>query len=157
MCQSTLRTVASVSTALFVAILVSGCQKSLSQAEIKFLETRELDLPYDRAYKAAANGLFSMGYAIDHSDKESGILSAKCNKKSTKMSLSFLLILPILTFGEGSDEEAVTFMLSSLKARLTQLRMKIVRNGLPIVDRKLMTQIWQRIEREAMLESRPVS
>jgi hypothetical protein len=73
------------------------------------------------------------------------------------MSLSFLLILPILTFGQGSDEEAVTFMLSSLKARLTQLRMKIVRNGIPIVDRKLMTQIWQRIEREAMLESRPVS
>ena len=33
--------------------------------------------------------------------------------------------------------------------------MKVIRNGKPVVDRKLMTQIWQQIEREAMLESRP--
>lgn len=155
MCKSTLRNIATVTTALLAAAVVSGCQKSLTQAEIKFLETRELELSYDRAYQAAANGLFSLGYAIDHSDKQSGILSAKCNKKAAKLSLAFLVILPMPTISEGSDEEAVSFMLSSLRARLTQLRMKIVRNGIPIIDRKLMTQIWQRIEREAMLENRP--
>jgi hypothetical protein len=33
----------------------------MTQTEIKMLETRELDLPYDDAYQAALNGLFSLG------------------------------------------------------------------------------------------------
>jgi hypothetical protein len=135
--------------------LVVGC-KTMTQSEIKFLETRELDLPYDQAYQAAANGLFSLGFPIDHSDKGSGILSAKINKKAAKMSVTFLLILPMPTVGEGTNDEAVTFMLTSVNPTLTQLRMKVVRNGKPIVDRKMMTKIWQTIEREAMLETRPV-
>jgi len=59
------------------------------------------------------------------------------------------------TISEGRDEEMVTFMLTPINQNLTQLRMKVVFNGTPIVDRKKMTSIWQRIEREAMLETKP--
>ena len=51
--------------------------------------------------------------------------------------------------------EAVTFMLSPLEPKLTQLRMKVMVNGQPLADRTMMTKIWQQLEREAMLESRP--
>ena len=132
----------------------SGCTQ-LSQAEIKALETRELDLPFDEAYQAAANGLFSLGFAIDHSDKDSGVLSSSRSSKVAKLSVTFLLILPLPTISEGTHDEAITFMLTEADPQTTQLRMKVIRNGKPVVDRKLMTQIWQQIEREAMLESRP--
>ena len=141
---------------VFVTTTLTGCA-TITQSEIKFLETREMDLPYDEAYRAAANGLFSLGYAIDHSDKESGILSSKCVKKAAKLSLSFLVILPMPTISEGTNHEAVTFMLTPLTPDVTQLRMKVIRNGIPVIDRTLMTQIWQRIEREAMLDTRPRS
>ncbi|RME37280.1 MAG: hypothetical protein D6788_09810 [Planctomycetota bacterium] len=134
---------------------LSGCASSLSQAEIKFLETRDMDLPYAEAYQAAANGLFSLGYTIEHSDKASGILSGRLHKKKASLSVTFLLILPLPTVGEGTSEEAVTFMLTQVKPHLTRLRMKLVRDGKPLIDRKVMTRIWQRIEREALLESRP--
>ncbi|MFH1748208.1 MAG: hypothetical protein ABIG44_14330 [Planctomycetota bacterium] len=137
-----------------VLAAASGCSQ-MTQAEIKALETRELDLPYDEAYKAAANGLFSLGFTISHSDKESGVISGKRNKKVGSLSVTFLLFLPLPTVGQGSHEEGVTFMLTELDPMLTQLRMKVVINGKPVADRKFMTNIWQQIEREAMLESRP--
>lgn len=134
------------------AILSAGCQTTLTQAEIKFLETRELDLSYEEAYQAAANGLFSLGYAITHSDKESGILSAQNSRGEAKWSITFLLIIPLPSVGEGTEEETVSLLLTPKSERLTQLRMKLVRDGEPVVDREVMTAIWQRIERAALLE-----
>ncbi|MFQ5462837.1 MAG: hypothetical protein ACE5E5_09445 [Phycisphaerae bacterium] len=144
----------STGTLLLLVGLMPGCA-SMSQSEIKFLETRELDLGYDDAYRAAANGLFSLGYAINHSDKSSGILSARLVTHVAKSSVTFLLVLPMATISEGRNEEAVTFMLTPINKHRTQLRMKVVFDGKPIVDRKKMTKIWQRIEREAMLETKP--
>jgi len=128
----------------------------LTQAEIKMLETRELDLPYDEAYHAAANALFSLGFTVSHSDKSSGILSGARYDPNTGGKVAAALLFGVLGLAatEGRNE-AVTFMLHSLEPNLTQLRMKVVVNGKPVVDRKLMTKIWQQIEREAMLESRP--
>jgi len=137
--------------------LVVGC-KTMTQSEIKFLETRELDLPYDNAYKAAANGLFSLGFAIDHSDKESGILSARQHDPRTGLKVSNAIFFGVIGLAATeSVDHAITFMLTSVNPTLTELRMKVVRNGKAVVDRKLMTKIWQTIEREAMLATRPVT
>lgn len=46
-------------------------------------------------------------------------------------------------------------MLSRIKPDLTQLRMKVLMNGKAVADRTMMTKIWQQIERETMMESRP--
>lgn len=131
-----------------------GCA-TLSQAEIKALETRELDLPFDEAYQAAMNGLFALGFAVEHSDKQSGLLTGKRSTKKASLSVTILIILPLPTVGEGTLEEAVTFKLTALNDRLTQLRMKLIVDGKSVVDKTVMTKIWQQIEREAMLESRP--
>ena len=133
----------------------SGCTQ-LTQAEIKALETRELDLPFDEAYQAAANGLFSLGFAIEHSDKESGIITGKRKDLQTGAKIGAAVAFGVLgLLAVGDRDEVVTFMLTELEDNLTQLRMKIVINGKSVIDRKLMTKIWQQIEREAMLESRP--
>jgi len=150
--KTSLRPVVIIS--LIIIGIGSGCSE-LTQAEIKALETRELDLSYKDAYSAAANGLFSLGFTIDHSDMESGIISGRRTKKVAGLSVTFLLILPLPTINESTHEEAITFMLTKLEPTISVLRMKIVVNGEPVVDRELMTQIWQRIEREALLETRP--
>lgn len=138
-------------------LLLSGCASTrITQAETKALETRELDLGYDEAYKAAANGLFSLGFTIDHSDKASGIVSGKRRDPQTNAKIANALVFGVVgLLATGDREEGVTFMLTSLNPRVTELRMKAVVNGKPIVDREMMTRIWQQIEREAMLESRP--
>ena len=146
-----------VSACLFGAVMaaVSGCAQ-LTQSEIKFLETRELDLPYGEAYMAAANGLFSLGFAIEHSDKESGIITGKRKDPQTGAKIGAAVAFGVLgLLAVGDREESVTFMLTELGSELTQLRMKVIINGKSVVDRKLMTKIWQQIEREAMLETRP--
>ncbi len=133
-----------------------GCSQARTQAEIKMLETRELDLPYDEAYAAASNGLFSLGYTIDHSDKESGILTGKKHDPNVGGKVAGALVLGVVgLLAAGENDEAVTFMLTRVEPNVTQLRMKVLYNGKPSTDRKLMTKIWQQIEREAMLDSRP--
>jgi hypothetical protein len=134
---------------------LTGCTQ-LSQAEIKALETREMDCPFDEAYKAAANGLFALGFTIAHSEKESGILTGTRLDPNTGEKVANTILFGAIGLAATKDKnEAVTFMLSPLKPNLTQLRMKVIVNGQPLVDRVMMTKIWQQIEREAMLESRP--
>lgn len=144
-------------TALLIILVVgkSGCAP-LTQAEIKALETREIDLPYDEAYRAAANGLFSLGFTVEHSDKVSGILTGHRKDPQTGAKIAAGLLFGVLgVLATGDRDEAVTFMLAALDEKTTQLRMKVIINGQAIIDRTFMTKIWQQIEREAMLESRP--
>ena len=142
---------------LFVGGLIGSCGcTQLTQAEIKALETREMDCPFDEAYKAAANGLFSLGFAIEHSDKESGIVTGKRKDPQTGAKIGAAIAFGVLgLLAVGDRDETVTFMLTEVEPNLTQLRMKVIINGKGVIDRTLMTKIWQQIEREAMLESRP--
>ena len=49
----------------------------------------------------------------------------------------------------------VTLLVRPESPQLTNVRMKVLINEKQRLDRKLMTAIWQRIEREALLESPP--
>jgi len=46
-----------------------------TQLGARQIEIRTLEAPYELAYRAATQALFSLGYSIDHSDKVSGILT----------------------------------------------------------------------------------
>lgn len=46
-----------------------------SQLGSRQIEVRTLDVNYDTAYRSATQALLSIGYAINHSDKTSGILT----------------------------------------------------------------------------------
>lgn len=138
------------------AIVVSSGCATLTQTEIKALETREMDLPYDDAYQAAMNGLFSLGFTIEHTDKASGVVTGKRHDPQTGAKIGAAVAFGVLgLLAVGDRDEAVTFKLAELEPRLTQLRMKLIVDGKPVVDRTVMTKVWQQIEREAMLESRP--
>ena len=140
---------------ILLFVWLAGCSQ-MTQTEIKMLETRELDLPYDEAYTAASNGLFALGYTIDHSDKASGILTGKKHDPNVGGKLAGAVLLGVVgVLAAGENDEAVTFMLTRVKPNVTQLRMKVLYNGKPSTDRNLMTRIWQQIEREAMLDARP--
>lgn len=141
-------------TSIFV--VSTGCAAAPTQAEIKMLETREVELPYDQAYQAAMNGLFSLGFTIEHTDKTSGIVTGKRNDPQTGKKIGAAVAFGVIgLLAVGDRNEAVTFKLAELEPQLTQLRMQVIINGKPVVDRQLMTNLWQQIEREAMLESPP--
>lgn len=138
-----------------VLIGLSGCA-TLTQSEIKALETREMHIPYDDAYQAAMNGLFSLGFSIEHTDKQSGVVTGKRHDPRTGSKIAAGIFFGIIGLAATSDRtEAVTFKVAELEPELTQLRMKVVVNGKSVVDRKFMTKLWQQIEREALLESGP--
>jgi len=138
-------------TSVVVVLSAASCTQ-MTQSEIRALETRELDMPYEKAYKAALNGLFSLGFTVDHSDKETGIVSGKRHDPRTGAKIAGTLLFGIIGLAATeSKDEAVTFMVTPAGPDKTVLRMKVVVNGKSVVDRKLMTEIWQRIEKEAML------
>lgn len=130
------------------AAIGSGCASSRSQAQIKFLETREMHRPYHEAYDAAINAMFSLGFAITHTDKQSGVISAQIGDYAQQFG-----VRP----GRRSKHpvKKITLLLRPAARDYTRLRMKVLVNEKQQLDRKLMTQLWQRIEREAMLDDDP--
>jgi hypothetical protein len=128
--------------------LLPGCASTPNQAELKFLETRELGIPYSPAYDAALNAVFSMGLTITHTDKGSGVISAQSGDHAQRATMS-------AKQRKEHPVKKVTLMVRPRTDRTTQLRMKVLINEEQQLDRTLMTQIWQRIEREAMLDAPP--
>ena len=128
--------------------MVAGCTRSISQAEIKFLETREIRRPYETTYDAAVNALFSMGMTILHSDKGSGVVSGQSGDYGQRAELK----------GKKRREyqvRKVTLLITPHDAQRTRVRVKMLINEEQQLDRRLVTEIWQRIEREAMLDAAP--
>jgi len=135
-------------SALAALIAAPGCASNPTQAEIKFLETRELHLPYAQAYDAALNVMFSMGLSITHTDKGSGVIAAQSGDHALRATMGSIK-------RARNPVKKVTLMVTPRGERLTQLRMKVLINEEQTLDRRLMTEIWQRIEREAMLDAPP--
>jgi len=131
--------------AVLLAGLAAGC-RTLSQSEIKFLETRDMTLPYQEAYQAALNGMFSLGMQITHSDKQSGVISGQAGEYTNRRRYT--------SRRAKQSVRKVTLLLQPRGPRLTQLRMKVLIDEEPVIDRELMTAIWQRVEREALLDAR---
>lgn len=127
---------------------LAGCESTPTQAEIKFLETRELHLPYAQAYDAALNVMFSMGLSITHTDKGSGVISAQSGDHAHRATMR-------ASQQKKNPVKKVTLMVAPRGEQLTQLRMKVLINEQQKLDRELMTEIWQRLEREAMLDEPP--
>ncbi len=130
-----------------------GCAQQMTQSEIRSLESRELDLTYDKAYSATINGLFALGFTVDHSDKASGVVTGKRHdSQNAKRLVNTVLFGVVGAVATKERDEAVTFMVSPNGSAKTLLRMKVVVDGKAIVDRTLMTRIWQQIEKEGMLD-----
>ncbi len=95
----------------------SGCTQ-MTQSEMKFLETRELDGKYSDVYDAALNAMFSMGLSILHTDKESGIITGQAGDHVQRASVG-LIWRPLFPV------KKVTLMIRPKADGLTQIRMKV--------------------------------
>ena len=124
-----------------------GCTQ-MTQSEMKYLESRDIDAPYPDVYDAALNAMFSMGLVIIHTDKESGIITGQSGDEAQRASVGWIWrpLYPV---------KKVTLMVRPEDPGVTRIRMKVLVNEKQQLDHKLMTAIWQRIEREGMLETRP--
>ena len=126
----------------------AGCARSFTQSEIKFLETREIQLPYHEVYAAALNAIFSMGMTIEHSDKDSGVITGRSGDYTHRATLAEKK-------QKSYKIKRVTLLITPRGPRVAQIRMKVMVDEEQQLDRKLMTAVWQRIEREAMLDASP--
>jgi len=133
-----------------VMLWMTGCATTnrLTQSEIKFLQTRQIDRPFHQTYDAALNAMFGLGYSLTHTDKQSGIISGQWGDYGKQA---------MMTADERKKNPVrkVTLMVRPKGRDQTQLRMKMLIDEQPKLDRKLVTQLWIRIEREAMLDAGP--
>lgn len=116
----------------------------MTQSQIRALETREIDAPYDKVYDASMNAMFSMGLSVQHTDKVSGIITGQVGDHVQRAATHWM-------FRAFVNVKKVTLMITPCGPNKTTVRMKVLINEQPQVDEKLMTDIWQRIEKEAML------
>ncbi len=137
-----------VSILVLPLMTASGCALSRSQAELKFLETREIRSPYASTYDGALNAIFSLGMTIEHSDKASGVITGQSGDYAYRANLT-------KKEKKKNPVKKVTLLLRPRGKAATQIRMKVLVNEKQQLDRKLMTALWQRIAREVMLDEGP--
>jgi hypothetical protein len=124
--------------------LIFGCAEKRTQSEVRALETREIDAPYVKVYDASLNAMFSLGLSIQHTDKSSGIITGQSGDHVQRESVGW-------AWRGLYNVKKVTIMVTESGKCKTMVRMKVLINEQPQLDEKLMTDIWQKIEKEAML------
>jgi hypothetical protein len=117
------------------------------------METRDMRISYDAAYKAASNAFFAIGYTIKHSDKSSGILvgSKSDSGAGKKAALILLFGIPGALIDTKTNYD-VTVMLTQKDKDFTTIRIGTSVNGEPVVNREIIDSIWTVVEREAMID-----
>jgi hypothetical protein len=120
------------------------------------METRELPIPYDQTYNAAANTLFTLGFNVEQSNLQSGMIRGRAYNPRTLERIVNTTILEA-TLGAGAvgavatpdESEAINFLLSEIEPEITYVRMQVYKNGRPIHDRKLVDEIWNTVASES--------
>ncbi len=133
----------------FVALASQGCAQT--QAEIKAMQTRTLQMDFDEAYSAMTNLLLSEGYVIDVSDKEAGILTTRRSLKGLKLQIGFLVVLPIIMVSQGENEQAASILLTPMGYDQTLLRVVIQKNGKAVRSDNLATKAAELVTQESKL------
>lgn len=159
-------------------LLLAGCATTTSTQEptqlaARQIEVRELEVPYDVAYGAATQAMFSLGYTIDHSDKTSGILTGSRmvglkaakeearRKRTTGAVLGLIpyvgMLAPLTQLSPSTEPHSlqITMYLHAKGEKRTEIRFKMQVDGEPAWDPVTIDQLWVATQREAMIEAGP--
>jgi hypothetical protein len=130
---------------------VAGCSSplQLTQAQLNAIETREVDADLGQTFNAASGALFDMGYIIIMSDRNAGLLTGT---KSNSRRADRCWVSPYI---EG-DVYAVSIQVRELTSKLSAVRVKTSYNGAPVVDKKVIDQIWVLMQRQVLMKE-PIS
>ncbi len=125
-----------------------------SQAQLKALETRTLDAPFDAVYAAATEALFDLGYQVTHSDKGSGIVVGE--RKHTKTES-----IPVKdTRGnwqwikqERTTTFSLTLLIKSMGKKVTDVRIKTAIDGAAQLNKSAINEVWMYIDRQVLMNA----
>ena len=146
-----------LSSLLLLFAFIIGCAAPQTggpgQLATKDMETRSLSIPYDRAYAAATNAFFAIGYTLKHTDKASGVIvgSRSDSGIGKKVALTLLFGIPGALIDTKTNYD-LTVMLTPTAPAITTIRIGASRDGQPIVDKEITDKLWTIIEREAMVD-----
>ncbi|MBS0189442.1 MAG: hypothetical protein JSS51_15370 [Planctomycetes bacterium] len=121
---------------LSAALCPLGCEtvdERYSQTALNALQTREFDYPFDPTFDATVGALFDLGYTIRSSDKRGGFLSAV------------------------GAPGLVQIKLDQLGPSRTSVRVSTGASGQTRVDKKLIDQILNTIDRRLTTSNVPRS
>lgn len=135
-----------------------------TQLGTRQLEVRTLEVPQNTAYNAAMQAFFSLGYSINHTDKDSGVITGSRttgtqeakNARKTKTALGFVPYVGMASLLMPNKEPTahqVTMLLQPVNSNRTQIRFKMQANGEAVWDSVAIDKLWVTTQREAMLES----
>jgi hypothetical protein len=142
-------------------IFILGCASapqttSPGQLVTRDMETRDLVLSYDAAYRAATNAFFALGYTIKHTDKITGIIvGSKSDPGRGKKALWIVLFGVPGALIDTKTNYDITVMVVPKTPAITTIRIGASLNGEPVINKDITDKVWTVIEREAMVDEGP--
>jgi hypothetical protein len=142
---------------ILLIAFVGGCTTPQStgpgQLATRAIEIRYIESDYETAFKAATHSLFSLGYTISHTDKDSGILVGKRETKDTSAKVGWTLLLGVAGAMIDTDtaQEITLFVDKGKNDKRTTLRIQMLINGEAQIEPSVVDSIWVVAQREAMI------
>lgn len=146
---------------IFISLILGGCVTTdntpVGQAAVKNFETRSVDATFDEVYSAATEGLFDLGYTIQHSDKATGVLVGE--KKVNKQNKIVIEIADILAEKETHKEDLsemlqLTLYIQPVDPKSTKVRIKTAVDKTPTFNKSAIDEVWVYIQRQVLMEGK---
>jgi|TARA_B100001971_G_scaffold194912_1_gene201357 hypothetical protein len=142
---------------ILLSVFVVGCATPQGtgpgQLATRAIEIRYIESNYEIAFKAATHSLFSLGYTISHTDKDSGILVGKRETKDNSAKAGWILLLGVAGAMMDTDtaQEITLFVDKGKNDKRTTLRIQMLVNGEAQIEPSVVDSIWIVAQREAMI------
>ena len=123
------------------------------QLATRSIEIRYIEHNYEIAFKAATHALFSLGYTISHTDKDSGILVGKRERTDYEAKAGWILLFGVVGAMMDTDtaQEITLFVDKGKNDLRTTLRIQMLINGVAQINPVIVDSIWVVAQREAMI------
>jgi hypothetical protein len=143
-----------------IGCILPGCATTgieMGQATITAFETRTIDSSFEQVYLAATEVLFDLGYTIQHTDKNTGIIVGE--KRVPKGGSGFIQFMDALAGTYDHSESKyysttqIDILIQPLDERTTKVRIKTLLDKKPQLNKKVIDEVWLYIERQVLMKS----
>ena len=116
-----------------------------TQSQISAMTMRNVDASQSEAFMAATDAMFDVGFTIEESDREGGILTGSRAKDQTMARIWVSAYV-------RDTQYKMTVLIRELKPGECSIRLSMSKNGEAFVDEKIIDEFWRLMKRQVLLK-----
>jgi hypothetical protein len=139
-----------MSLTMITFFLMLGCSAGgnihkYSQSQLSAMTTRTVLASHVETYRAATDAMFDVGFTIEESDRDGGILTGS---RADDRTAERFWVNPYMK----DTQYKMTVLVRDINSKESTVRLSMSRNGEAFVEESVIDEFWRKMKRQVLLK-----